>query len=88
MLKNMLTRFRQPENRRLFAIILASKLLGVLALVVVIKAIGFYFGTPAFADEAAPPPPAYVNPMNTMWTLVAAFLVFFMQVRIPKDSIA
>jgi hypothetical protein len=54
----------------------------------VIKAIGFYFGTPAFADEAAPPPPAYVNPMNTMWTLVAAFLVFFMQVRIPKDSIA
>ena len=25
------------------------------------------------------PRPAYINPMNTMWTLIAAFLVFFMQ---------
>jgi len=27
----------------------------------------------------APPNPPYVNPINTMWVLVAAFLVFFMQ---------
>ncbi len=34
----------------------------------------------AAAPAAAPAPnPAYVNPINTMWTLVAAFLVFFMQ---------
>ena len=40
-----------------------------------------YFGHKAFADDAAAAatPPAYVNPINTMWTLVAAFLVFFMQ---------
>jgi Amt family ammonium transporter len=33
------------------------------------------------AAPAAPPPPnpPYVNPINTMWVLVAAFLVFFMQ---------
>src|SRR5580698_11394521 len=31
------------------------------------------------AAPATPPTPEYVNPINTMWTLVAAFLVFFMQ---------
>jgi Amt family ammonium transporter len=79
MLKNMLTRLRDPERRKFFTIILASKLLGVAALVLIIQAIGFYFSTPALADTAAEAPPAYINPMNTMWTLVAAFLVFFMQ---------
>jgi len=36
---------------------------------------------PAAAPAAtpAPPNPPYVNPINTMWVLVAAFLVFFMQ---------
>ncbi len=37
---------------------------------------------PAPAAAAAPAPdptPAYVNPINTMWVLVTAFLVFFMQ---------
>ena len=35
--------------------------------------------TAAAAAPAAVPDPAYVNPINTMWVLVAAFLVFFMQ---------
>src|SRR5882672_8235724 len=40
----------------------------------------FFLFTPALADEAAAaPPPAYINPINTMWTVIAAFLVFFMQ---------
>jgi ammonium transporter, Amt family len=37
---------------------------------------------PAPATAAAPAPapnPPYVNPINTMWVLVTAFLVFFMQ---------
>jgi Amt family ammonium transporter len=41
---------------------------------------------PAAAPAAAPAPapaapetPAYVNPINTMWVLITAFLVFFMQ---------
>jgi Amt family ammonium transporter len=34
---------------------------------------------PAPAAPATPPNPAYVNPINTMWVLVTAFLVFFMQ---------
>ena len=35
----------------------------------------------AAAPAAAPTPPnpPYVNPINTMWVLVTAFLVFFMQ---------
>jgi ammonium transporter, Amt family len=33
----------------------------------------------AAAAPAADATPAYVNPLNTMWVLVAAFLVFFMQ---------
>jgi Amt family ammonium transporter len=35
---------------------------------------------PAAAAAASPAPnPPYVNPINTMWVLVTAFLVFFMQ---------
>src|SRR5476651_2243112 len=35
---------------------------------------------PATAAAAATPPdPAYCSPINTMWVLVTAFLVFFMQ---------
>jgi Amt family ammonium transporter len=34
---------------------------------------------PPVAEAAPPPNPPYVNPINTMWVLVTAFLVFFMQ---------
>jgi Amt family ammonium transporter len=34
---------------------------------------------PAAAAAATPANPPYVNPINTMWVLVTAFLVFFMQ---------
>jgi len=81
MLQKLKERWRQPESRKLFAVILTSKLLGVGALLLAMKAVNFYFATPAFADEpaAAAAIPAYVNPINNMWTLIAAFLVFFMQ---------
>ena len=35
--------------------------------------------TTAPAAAPAPSNPPYVNPINTMWVLVTAFLVFFMQ---------
>ena len=79
MFENLLARYRQPGRQKLFWTILAAKLLGVVALFAVVKGVSFYFATPALADDAAAAPPAYVNPMNTMWTLIAAFLVFFMQ---------
>jgi len=77
MLQELMRRMRQKEYRKLFATILAGKIGGVLLLLAAIKAFNWYFMTPAFADDAATP--AYVNPMNTMWTVIAAFLVFFMQ---------
>ncbi len=79
MFSKLMQRVRQKDYRRLFALILASKVIGAVVLVLAIKAVGAYFFHPAFADDAPAEPPAYVNPMNTMWTVIAAFLVFFMQ---------
>jgi Amt family ammonium transporter len=71
---------RDPERRRVFGAILGGKLTGLALLYVVLAGIPAYFaGSLAFADTAPAPIPAYINPINTMWTLIAAFLVFFMQ---------
>jgi ammonium transporter, Amt family len=79
MFSKLIERVKQKDYRRLFAVILASKVLGAVAVLCAIKAIDLYFFHPAFADDAPAPTPAYINPMNTMWTVLAAFLVFFMQ---------
>jgi Amt family ammonium transporter len=79
MLEKLKDRLRRSEYRRLFGLILAGKVLGVVLAFVVMKAVTSYLFTPALADDATPPTPAYVNPLNTMWTVMAAFLVFFMQ---------
>ena len=73
-------RWRQKEYRRYFFLYLGAKIAGVLLCLAIMKGVTSYFFTPAFADEAAAATPApYINPINTMWTVVAAFLVFFMQ---------
>jgi len=79
MLETFMARIKQPDRQKAFWTLLIAKLLGVVALVLLIKGISFYFSTPALADDAAAAPPAYVNPLNTLWVLVASFLVFFMQ---------
>ncbi|HTQ03485.1 MAG TPA: ammonium transporter [Polyangiaceae bacterium] len=78
MLHELMRRMRQAEYRRLFTTLVAGKVLGAAAVVTAICAFNWYFSTPAYADTPAEPP-AYVNPINTMWTVIAAFLVFFMQ---------
>jgi Amt family ammonium transporter len=78
MLARLKERFSDPNTRRVFAALLSGKLIAALLLVGVIKGIEWYFAGHAWAEDAAPPP-AYINPINTMWTLIAAFLVFFMQ---------
>jgi len=40
----------------------------------------WYLPTSAYADAAPPLPPPHINAINTVWTLVAAYLVFCMQV--------
>jgi Amt family ammonium transporter len=84
MLEKFKDRWRQWEYRRYFYLFLGAKIAGVLLCLALIKGISAYLFTPAFADDAAAaaaaaPPPAYINPINTMWTVIAAFLVFFMQ---------
>ena len=79
LLQKLKERVSQKEYRRLFGLVLASKVIGAILVLLAIKGITIYLFTPAFAEAAAPEPPAYVNPINTMWTVMAAFLVFFMQ---------
>jgi ammonium transporter, Amt family len=75
-------RFRDPEWRRYGALVLAGKLVGVAVLLLGIVAFNYGFGGGVSAADAAPEVKAadVVNPLNTVWTLVAAFLVFGMQV--------
>ena len=79
MLQRVIERYRHKDVRRAFAVIFTAKILGVAVALLAVKGIGAYLFTPAFAEEAAADPAPYINPINTMWTLVAAFLVFFMQ---------
>src|SRR6476660_5076789 len=73
-------RMRDPEWRRYGRLLFAGKLLGIGVV------IGFLFlgpeliGWTVFAADTEVKAADIVNPINTVWTLVAAFLVFGMQV--------
>jgi Amt family ammonium transporter len=57
-------------------------MIGVTLVLAVIYAAGYYLSTPAgaaVADQVGIKGGDVVNPLNTMWVLIAAFLVFFMQ---------
>jgi ammonium transporter, Amt family len=89
-------RLRDPEWRRFGLLLLKGKMLGIGVLLVLMFLIrlvpvlpDLLSGTARAADEVAKTvEPLYptvkagdiVNPLNTMWTLIAAFLVFGMQV--------
>src|SRR5207302_11341354 len=67
-------------QRRGFMTILGAKFIELGVLYLIVKGVPDYFRHAALAYEAAATPPApYINPLNTMWTLIAAFLVFFLQ---------
>ena len=77
----LIERLKNPEWRRYGLVLLGGKMAG-LALVV---AAAFYFepglfGHRVFAADAVLKGNDIVNPVNTAWTLIAAFLVFGMQV--------
>jgi Amt family ammonium transporter len=86
-------RLKQPEWRRYAKLLIAGKLLGLAAVFSIMLAIqiapNIIGGARAIAQApaAAPADPLaavkagdIVNPINTMWVLLAAFLVFGMQV--------
>lgn len=76
-------RLHDPEWRRYGYLMLGGKTLGIAFLLVSVFMISSMIGTGVHADEAAAAPVLtgndIVNPINTVWTLVAAFLVFGMQ---------
>jgi Amt family ammonium transporter len=82
-MRTRLARFRDADTRRLFWALLGGKMLGILTLFAGMKLISGYFGTPAAAaspmERAAQATSDLINPVNTLWVLIAAFLVFFMQ---------
>ncbi len=73
-------RLRDPEWRRYGATVLAGKAAGIVILLLGITVISGVFFTTALASESEIKATQIVNPINTLWTLLAAFLVFAMQV--------
>src|SRR5689334_13942188 len=75
-------RVRDPHMRRSFGAYLGGKFIGLGAVIGAPYDFTWYFGTQAGASplhSAAVSASDVVNPVNTVWTLVTAFLVFFMQ---------
>jgi Amt family ammonium transporter len=75
------TSWRDPVVRRNAGLLLLGKMIGLgLVLTLITR---WFLPEIADAQNAAPPAPdpmAAVNAINTVWTLIAAFLVFCMQV--------
>jgi Amt family ammonium transporter len=68
---------KNPIVRKNVAVLMGGKMLGLALLLAVMS---LFLPAKAMADGAAPDPTATVNALNTVWTLIAAFLVFCMQV--------
>jgi Amt family ammonium transporter len=73
-------RLRDREWRRYGATLLAGKMLGVGVTLLVMVAVSGVFFAKVMAADTMVKAADIVNPVNTAWTLVAAFLVFAMQV--------
>ncbi len=75
-----ITAFRQRDVQKRFGIILAGKMAGLVAAGAVIGLAFYLFEDMAGASVLQDVKTAdVINPLNTVWVLVAAFLVFFMQ---------
>jgi len=73
-----MTNLRSPIARRNVAILMAGKMLGLAFVLILINM--FMGGSRAHAQTApGVDATSQINAINTMWTLVAAFLVFCMQ---------
>jgi Amt family ammonium transporter len=80
-MRTRLQRLKERETQKLVLYIFGGKMAGIGATLAVIKGFSWYFMTAAGAQTPAVVHKAndLVNPLNTVWVLVTAFLVFFMQ---------
>jgi ammonium transporter, Amt family len=79
-LSRLAARLRDPEWRRFGRLLLAGKAIGVALVLLIITVCSGLFFSHVFAAEGEVKAADVVNPLNTAWTLIAAFLVFGMQV--------
>ena len=83
MIQSRLQRLQQKDTRKLIATIMAGKMLGVATILGAMKGFAWYFESSAhgapLVHQAAVQASDIVSPINTVWVLVTAFLVFFMQ---------
>jgi Amt family ammonium transporter len=79
-LSRLALRLKNPEWRRYAGLLFGGKILGIGILFLIITVISGLFFTRVYASDTALQAADVVNPMNTLWTLLAAFLVFGMQV--------
>ncbi|GAC1669572.1 MAG: ammonium transporter [Candidatus Acidiferrum sp.] len=73
-------RLKDPEWRRYGKLLMGGKLAGVAITLAAIAVITAFIGGHVHAADAEVKGADIVNPVNTAWTLIAAFLVFGMQV--------
>ncbi len=75
-------RLRDPEWRRYGGLLLGGKMLGIGLVLLIMAVVSGLFFAHVYAQTGTPEVKGadVVNPVNTAWTLVAAFLVFGMQV--------
>jgi Amt family ammonium transporter len=73
-------RLRDIEWRRYAYLLLLGKATAIMLLCMVIPLISYFIGSPVLAADPVLKGNDIVNPINTVWTLLAAFLVFAMQV--------
>ncbi len=73
-------RMKDPEWRRYAKLVFAGKGLGIGLCLLIMFAVTSIFFSHVYAADPEVKAADIVNPVNTTWTLVAAFLVFGMQV--------
>jgi Amt family ammonium transporter len=73
-------RLRNPEWRKYGTALFAGKGIGIALVLVVMAIVSVFVGGHALAADPELKGNDIVNPVNTAWTLIAAFLVFGMQV--------
>src|SRR5438552_11387024 len=81
-MRSKLRRLRERDTQRLVAVILGGKMLGIATILGAMKGFAWLFGSVASASpmaDVAHKANDFVSPINTVWVLVTAFLVFFMQ---------
>src|SRR5438270_3017269 len=79
-LSRLSSRLRDSEWRRYGLLLCGGKAIGLGLVLLLVALCSGLLGTRVFAAETAVKASDIVNPINTVWTLLAAFLVFGMQV--------